>query len=50
MTAMTKLSNFKSLDASIVYAKATKISFAEQGKKSSLKTQFTKLAFRKENS
>ena len=32
---MTKLSNF-SLDASIVYAKATKISFAEQGKKSSL--------------
>lgn len=35
MTAMTKLPNFKSLDASIVYAKATKISFAEQGKKSS---------------
>lgn len=36
MTAMTKLSNFKSLDASIVYAGATKISFAEQRKKSSL--------------
>lgn len=36
MTAMAKLSNFKSLDASIVYAGATKISFAEQRKKSSL--------------
>ena len=36
MTAMAKLSNFKSLDASIVYAKATKISSAEQGNKSSL--------------
>lgn len=33
---MAKLSNFKSLDASIVYAEATKISFAEQRKKASL--------------
>ena len=36
MTAMAKLSTFKSLDASIVYAQATKISFAEQRKTSSL--------------